>query len=89
MYFYKENNYSGEFSIKNKTICCNQILSYYQGLYKFDNNFFWETIEQSFDEELNFEMYCQKINIDLNDSDKQYLRSLFDNYAVLKKFQNL
>ena len=90
VYFNKENNYSGEFSVKDKVICCNQIKSYYQGLYIHENNLFWETIEESFEEsQLEFENYYQKMNIELNNMDKQFLKDLFDDFAIVKKFQKM
>jgi len=91
VYFNKENNYSGDFRVNNKKVTCDTIDSYYQGLYVYENNLFWETIQESFEEinETNFEMYIQKINIRLENMDKHYLKSLFDNYFIIKQFQKL
>ena len=91
VYFNKENNYSGDFRVNNKKVIFDVIDSYYQGLYVHENNLFWETIQESFEEveETNFEMYVQKINIRLENMDKDYLKSLFDNHFIIKQFQNL
>jgi len=89
VYFNKNDNYSGNFSIKDKRISCNQIYSYYQGMYLFERDRFWEIIEESFLDNSVFEIYLQKVNINLENMDFQKIKYMFDDFQLSNKFKNL
>lgn len=89
VYFNKENNYSGKVRIKDKRVCCNEIISYYQGLYTYEQDMFWENIEDSFEGEYNWDLLYGKLNISILSMDLEKVKSLFNEHLLLKQFQNL
>jgi hypothetical protein len=89
IYFNEINNYSGKFCVEKGKVNCNEILSYYQGLYIYIRDRFWTEIENSFQENENYNVYIQRINICLYDMDTHYLKDLFDKYNLFKSFEKM
>jgi hypothetical protein len=91
VYFNQENNYSGEFRMKDNRVSGNTIDSYYQGLYVFERDRFWENIPDSFEESetLNYEEYLSKMNIRLENMDNQKVKDLYYQFLLEKQFENL
>ena len=91
VYYNEENNYSGELRIKDNRVCCNTIDSYYQGLYQFEQDRFWENIEESFQcyPSKTYEQYLSKINLRSDERDYKRLMDMFNKWSLFNCFQNL
>lgn len=89
VYFNEENNYSGEFRVKDNRVICNTIDSFYQGLYIFERDRFWENISDSFERAKTFEELVFQTNIRLENKDTQRVKDLFYQYLLEKQFENL
>jgi hypothetical protein len=83
-YFNKESNYSGKYSIRNGIIVCNVNYSYWYGLYLYNTEQFWETVNQLFD---HFNSIETLISFNcLQDMDIKDLHQLNNSFVY---FQNL
>ena len=85
IYYNQGKNYSGEFSIHLHQIVKNEQYGYWQGMYLYNNDLFWETIPSIFKEIRVF----QDLNLNLSESDFIELKHQFDKYLLFKQFQAL
>jgi hypothetical protein len=82
-YFNKYNNYSGFFQIHNNQNTINQVCSYWQGLYNYNYDIFWKSLDKLFEEQFNFK------ELELSQKDLRDLENKFEYFLLFQKFIKL
>jgi hypothetical protein len=90
MYLNEENNYSGKYFIHFNQIVKNEIFNYYQGLYMYDRDLFWENINGLFENNVskNFMEFLKEKDLHILESDQRELKYRFDSVCMVNEFQN-
>ena len=94
-YYNEEHDFSGRFEIYQNQIVKNDFLSYWQGMYTYNYDIFWENINDLFKNErseenfVNFMELLQNKKIHILEKDFQQLKYQFDEFLLLKQFGNL
>ena len=94
-YYNEEHDFSGRFEIYQNQIVKNDFLSYWQGMYTYNYDIFWENINDLFKNErseenfVNFMELLQNKKIHIFEKDFEQLKYQFDEFLLLKQFENL
>jgi len=91
IYYCEENNYSGQIQIYHNQLVKNELYSYWQGVYLFYYDLFWERLDNFFEsyESKNFMELLQKNSMNIFEKDLNLLKFRFDEFNLMNQFKNL
>jgi len=91
VYFNEESNYSGKIEIYRHQVIRDEMYSYWNGLYVFHYDIFWERLNDLFTscESRTFMELLQKNSINVLGKDLSLLKYRFDEFNLSNQFKNL
>jgi hypothetical protein len=89
VYFNEENNYSGKIDIYRNQLVRDERYTYWQGMYVYNFDIFWERIDVLFENETNFMELLRKNNLCVLGKDFEQLKYQFEEYTLFRQFENL
>jgi len=89
VYLNETNNYSGQFRIFSNQIVKNDLFSYWQGMYIYKNDDFWEKLPETFEKYQNFMELISNLNISIPENELNILKTQFDEQLLFKQFERL
>jgi hypothetical protein len=87
IYYSYHQDYSGRFNMYRNQNVLNEIYSYYQGMYFFDQDRFWEEITNEFNKKYSFMEFIQKIKLH-NFPDFKKLNQMYSEFLLIASFEN-
>jgi len=89
VYYNQEKDFSGKYHIYSNQVVKNDYFSYWQGLYTYDLDTFWERIPEVFDHVSSFLDLLYKLKLSVIGKHFNELNDIFNKYMLFKQFEKL
>jgi len=83
VYYNKESNYSGKFQIYRNQVVTNETITYWQGMYKYNYDLFWELLDELFESRINLN------DLHILEKDFSELNNKYQNFLLIQQFEKL
>lgn len=90
IYYNDIEDYSGQFRIYRNQIVKNDCFSYWQGMYTYNFDLFWELLESFFEGRyMNFEELLRTKRVQFSEKHFMEIKSEYDNHSLVHQFERM